>query len=58
MRVGGGARRRVTDRRKGCPTPRWRFTQELYDEAKQDGWFVISLKDAWKCFLRSSRDAR
>jgi hypothetical protein len=24
------------------------FTQELYDEAKQDGWFVISMTDAWK----------
>jgi haloacid dehalogenase-like hydrolase len=24
------------------------FTQALYDEAKKDGWFVISLKDDWK----------
>jgi phosphoglycolate phosphatase-like HAD superfamily hydrolase len=24
------------------------FTQALYDEAKKDGWFVISMKDDWK----------
>ena len=24
------------------------FTQELYDEAKKDGWTVISMKDDWK----------
>ncbi|MFA4902268.1 MAG: HAD family hydrolase [Desulfobaccales bacterium] len=24
------------------------FTQALYDEAKQDGWFVISMKKDWK----------
>jgi hypothetical protein len=24
------------------------FTQELYDEAKKDGWFVISMKNDWK----------
>ncbi|MGO9674308.1 MAG: HAD family hydrolase [Methylocella sp.] len=24
------------------------FTQELYDEAKKDGWFVISMKRDWK----------
>jgi phosphoglycolate phosphatase-like HAD superfamily hydrolase len=24
------------------------FTQALYDEAKQDGWFVISMKNDWK----------
>lgn len=24
------------------------FTQELYDEAKKDGWVVISMKDDWK----------
>jgi hypothetical protein len=24
------------------------FTQVLYDEAKKDGWFVISMKDDWK----------
>jgi hypothetical protein len=24
------------------------FTQELYDEAKRDGWIVISMKDDWK----------
>ena len=24
------------------------FTQALYDEAKKDGWVVISIKDDWK----------
>jgi phosphoglycolate phosphatase-like HAD superfamily hydrolase len=24
------------------------FTQELYDEAKQDGWIVVSMKNDWK----------
>ncbi len=24
------------------------FSQDLYDEAKKDGWFVISMKDDWK----------
>ena len=24
------------------------FTQDLYDEAKRDGWFVISMKRDWK----------
>jgi hypothetical protein len=24
------------------------FHQALYDEAKKDGWFVISMKDDWK----------
>ena len=24
------------------------FTQQLYDEAKKDGWFVISMKNDWK----------
>jgi phosphoglycolate phosphatase-like HAD superfamily hydrolase len=24
------------------------FPQSLYDEAKEDGWFVISMKDDWK----------
>jgi haloacid dehalogenase-like hydrolase len=25
-----------------------RFTQELYDEATRDGWFVVSMKKDWK----------
>ncbi len=25
-----------------------RFTQELYDEATKDGWFVVSMKTDWK----------
>ena len=24
------------------------FTQDLYDEAKKDGWIVISMKNDWK----------
>jgi len=24
------------------------FTQELYDEAKKQGWIVISMKNDWK----------
>ena len=24
------------------------FTQALYDEAKKDGWVVISMKNDWK----------
>ena len=24
------------------------LTQELYDEAKKDGWLVVSMKDGWK----------
>ena len=24
------------------------FTQALYDEAKKEGWFVISMKNDWK----------
>ena len=24
------------------------FTQELYDEAKKNGWLVISMKNDWK----------
>ena len=24
------------------------FTQALYDEAKKQGWIVISMKDDWK----------
>jgi hypothetical protein len=24
------------------------FTQALYDEAKKDGWTVISMKNEWK----------
>jgi phosphoglycolate phosphatase-like HAD superfamily hydrolase len=34
---------------KGLPdTKVGTFTQALYDEAKKDGWFVISMKDDWK----------
>ena len=34
---------------QGCPTPRSaRSPQALYDEAKKDGWFVISMKNDWK----------
>jgi len=33
----------------GLPTPKLgAFTQALYDEAKKDGWTVISMKNDWK----------
>jgi hypothetical protein len=28
------------------------FTQDLYDEAKEDGWVVISMKKDWKRIFR------
>ena len=35
--------------RKGLPdTKVGAFTQALYDEAKKDGWIVISMKKDWK----------
>ena len=38
-----------TDRPKGLPdTKVGTFTQDLYDEAKKDGWIVISMKNDWK----------
>ena len=38
-----------TDRRKDLPdTKVGTFTQALYDEAKKDGWIVISMKNDWK----------
>jgi hypothetical protein len=34
---------------QGLPDTRVRtFTQELYDEAKREGWLVISMKSDWK----------
>jgi hypothetical protein len=34
---------------KGLPATKvGGFTQPLYDEAKKDGWIVISMKDDWK----------
>ena len=34
---------------RACPdTKVGAFTQALYDEAKKDGWFVISMKKDWK----------
>lgn len=41
----------VTDtaRPRGRRTPRSAtFTQALYDEAKKQGWTVISIKNDWK----------
>jgi hypothetical protein len=32
------------------------FTQALYDEAKKDGWFVISMKKDWKRISPSRTD--
>lgn len=44
---GGQARVRLrpgsgTARHQGCP-----FTQALYDEARDKGWIIISMKDDW-----------
>jgi hypothetical protein len=33
------------------------FTQALYDEAKKNGWIVISMKDDWKQIFSFSNDA-
>ena len=32
------------------------FTQALYDDAKQRGWFVISMRDDWKQVFPSSKE--
>jgi hypothetical protein len=32
------------------------FTQELYDEAKKDGWVVISMKSDWKRIFADAPD--
>ena len=38
-----------TVRHKGSPdTKVGTFTQALYDEAKKNGWTVISMKNDWK----------
>ena len=37
-----GAVQRLPDTKVGT------FTQELYDEAKKDGWVVVSMKNDWK----------
>ena len=31
------------------------FTQELYDEAKKDGWIVISMKNDWKTIFPATK---
>jgi hypothetical protein len=36
------------DRRKVPDTKVGTFTPALYDEAKKDGWTVISMKNDWK----------
>jgi hypothetical protein len=39
----------LTGQRRACPTPKvGAFTQVLYDEAKNRGWSVISMKNDWK----------
>jgi phosphoserine phosphatase len=30
------------------------FTQEVYDEAKREGWTVVSMKDDWKAVFQSA----
>ena len=38
-----------TDPAQGLPATKvGAFTQALYDEAKKQGWIVISMKDDWK----------
>ena len=37
-----------TAQRKEPDTKVGTFTQELFDEAKKDGWTVISMKSDWK----------
>ena len=40
-----------TRARRACLAPSGNegtFTQDLYDEAKKDGWVVISMKKDWK----------
>jgi len=32
------------------------FTQELYDEAKRNGWIVISMKSDWKRMFADAPD--
>ena len=32
------------------------FTQELYDEAKRNGWIVISMKNDWKRIFADAPD--
>ena len=45
----GGRWRRPTRPAAGLPESKvGTFTQALYDEAKQNGWMVISMKDDWK----------
>ena len=44
-----GAREYAYGPAQGLPdTKVGRFTPELYDEAKKDGWIVVSMKNDWK----------
>jgi len=46
-RPNGGARVRLWSA-QGLPESRvGTFTQQLYDEAKKDGWSVVSMKNDW-----------
>ena len=31
------------------------FTQEMFDEARRDGWIVISMKDDWKTIFAPAK---
>ncbi len=43
---------------QGLPNTRvGTFTQALYDEAKKQGWVVISMKNVGRRFSRSSKEA-
>ena len=38
----------LTVRRGGLPNSKvGTFTQALYDEARKEGWIVVSMKDEW-----------
>ena len=41
----------LTDRLRGARHQGRRLTQALYDEAKKQGWTVISMKNDWKAIF-------
>jgi len=54
--VGWSIRRRCASVCAGLPdTKIGTFTQELFDEAKRDGWIVVSMKDDWKTIFAPAK---
>ena len=50
--VGGTFRERGLIQVKGLPNTKvGTFTRALYDEAKKNGWTVISMKNDWKAIF-------